>query len=131
MKKIGGCRMGKANVTVPFATLEVSPEALTLTVDKTFADLMPCGVLTFVPDDVAEVRAVRGVPFLGTGVQVRHRLTHPSRALWVPAAVPGPCRPASGPPASSPRRRGCLQPGLSAFTRSKGLLVVWMVVMAG
>ena len=52
MKKIGGCRMDKVNVTAPFATLEVSPEALTLTVDKAFADLMPCGVLTFAPEDV-------------------------------------------------------------------------------
>ena len=134
MKKIGGCRMDKVNVTAPFATLEVSPEALTLTVDKTFADLMPCGVLTFAPEDVAEVRAVRGFPFLATGVQVRHRRPDAPKAVlfWVLAARPGPLQARIRAAGFVPRAPGsACSPVWRLPLAQQAFLVVWVVALVG
>ena len=134
MRQTGGCRLNELRVTAPFATLEASPDRLTLTLSAESLPGISSRVLTFTPRDVAEVRAVRGVPVLATGVQLRHHQSDAPEAVlfWVLAARPGPLlnRIRAAGFVARGRRSGC-SPVWEIPQVHKRLMVAWLVAMAG
>lgn len=63
----GGARIGRANISIPLATLTVSKERMELN-----ASIV--GNLTFQPADITSIEPYNFLPVIGQGVKINHRV---------------------------------------------------------
>lgn len=73
----GGARVGRMNVTYPFATLKVDAEFLEL-------DVSLIRNLEFQPKDIISIEPYDLIPILGRGIKINHRLAcySPKVIFW-------------------------------------------------
>src|SRR5688572_7702958 len=72
----GGARIGMANATFPFATLNVNKECLELNASV-------IGNLTFQPSDILSIETYTMIPFLGQGIKINHTVpTYNERVIF-------------------------------------------------
>jgi len=68
LKLTGGARIGKANATIPFATLKVNRDRLELN-----ASII--GNLTFHSSDIVSIEPYTSIPVIGQGLKINHKVS--------------------------------------------------------
>lgn len=73
----GGARIGNANTTYPFADLYADKTVL-----KINASIV--GNLVFQPQDIVSIKRFSGIPIIGTGIKINHRVSEydPHVVFW-------------------------------------------------